>query len=53
MARRPKQSTWISVQLSQSEKQILDDAAKAAGQTRNRFIRLWIASLLRRQSPSG
>lgn len=52
MARKPRESTWISVQLSLSEKAVLDEAAKDAGLTRNRFIRTWLATLVRRQPPS-
>lgn len=42
---RERTFTYVSVQLSQAEKTILDSAAKAAGVNRNRFIRSWIASL--------
>jgi len=45
MAPRSVNHTYISVQLSNTEKQVLDDAVEAAGVSRNRFIRMWIASL--------
>lgn len=43
--KQPKQSTYISVSLSEDEKADLDQAAAVAGKTRNRFIRDWIATL--------
>ena len=43
---RANNSIYVSVCLSNEEKQILDEAAKAAGRKRNRFIREWIASLV-------
>lgn len=43
--KQPKQSTYISVSLSEDEKAVLDAAAKAADTNRNAFIRRWIASL--------
>lgn len=45
MGARERTSTYVSMQVSESEKSILDAAAKAAGMNRNRFIRRWIASL--------
>lgn len=45
---KSKNSTYISVMLSIAEKQMLDDAAKAAGKTRNRFIRDLIAEAVRK-----
>ncbi len=45
MARMPKQSTYISVSLSEDEKAQLDAAAAEAGKNRNRFVRDWIATL--------
>ena len=42
---RTKNSTYVSISLSFEEKAVLDAAAKAAGQTRNRFLRNFIASL--------
>lgn len=45
MPRQPKQSTYISVCLSEDEKAVLDAAVKTAGLNRNAFIRRWIASL--------
>lgn len=42
---KAKETTHVSVQLTLAEKQILDDAAEAAGKNRNRFIRDWIATL--------
>lgn len=40
-----KNSVYWSVQCSHEEKQIVTDAAKAAGMNRNAFVRAWIASL--------
>lgn len=45
MAKQPKQSTYISVSLSEDEKAVLDAAVASAGTNRNNFIRQWIASL--------
>jgi uncharacterized protein (DUF1778 family) len=45
MTRAAKQSTYISVSLSEDEKADLDAAALAAGKNRNRFVRDWIATL--------
>ena len=44
-AERGKNTLYVSAQISRTEKTVLDDAAAAAGVTRNRFIRMWIASL--------
>ena len=38
-------SVYWSVQCSMAERDILAQAAKAAGMTRNAFVRAWIASL--------
>lgn len=46
-----RQTVYVSANLSREEKATLDAAAKAAGVTRNRFIKDWIATLTRR-SPS-
>lgn len=48
MAPRPRNVTYVSVQLTQEEKDILDAEVKRVGLTRNRFIRNWIASLARK-----
>lgn len=45
MGRMAKQSTYISVSLSEDEKEQLDTAAAEAGKNRNRFVRDWIATL--------
>lgn len=45
MARRPKNTTWVSIMLTLEEKALLDEAVKASGKTRNRFLRDFIASL--------
>lgn len=45
MARAPKQSTYVSVCLSEDEKAVLDDAVRDSGKNRNRFIRDWISTL--------
>ena len=42
---RTNNGTYVSVSLTKQEKELLDEAAKAAGTNRNRFIRNWIASL--------
>lgn len=44
---RIKNSVRWTVMASKEEKDALDEAAQAAGVTRNRFIRLWIATLPR------
>lgn len=43
---RPRGSNcrYVSVQLLNHEVAALDEAAKVAGMTRNRFIRSWIAA---------
>ncbi len=43
---KPNNTTYVSVQLSLEEKDLLDEAAEAAGVPRNRFIRNWIATLV-------
>lgn len=48
MGIRPNNTERISVQLTKEEKDMLDEAAKAANLNRNRFIRNWIATLVRR-----
>lgn len=46
---RTRNTTYVSVCLTNEEKTILDAAAEAAGQKRNRFIRNWIATLTHRK----
>lgn len=36
---------YVSISISRREKEILDEAAKTAGKTRNRFLRDFIATL--------
>lgn len=45
MAKGEKNSTWISIQCTEDEKATLDEAVKASGLTRNRFLRNFIAPL--------
>lgn len=45
MPKQPKQTTYVSVCLSEDEKAVLDQAAALAGKARNRFIRDWISTL--------
>lgn len=45
MPKQPKQTTYVSVCLSEDEKAVLDAAVAEAGMNRNAFIRRWIASL--------
>ena len=45
---RSNETTYVSVQLTLAEKEILDAAVKKSGKTRNRFIRDWIAELWER-----
>lgn len=47
MGIRPKNTARFSVQCTQEELDLLDDAALHAGLNRNRFIRQWIASLFK------
>lgn len=42
---RARNTTYVSVCITNDEKTILDEAAAAAGTNRNRFIRNWIATL--------
>lgn len=42
---RSKNTVYISVMLSQQEKDLLDATAKKLETTRNRLIRDWIATL--------
>lgn len=39
----PRQSTYISIQLSLSEKEVLDERVRQSGMNRNRFLRNMIA----------
>ncbi len=43
---RTKNTVYVSVAMSTEEKAALDAAAKEAGVCRNRFVRVWIASLV-------
>lgn len=45
MPKQPKQTTYVSVCLSEDEKAVLDAAVAESGKARNRFIRDWIATL--------
>ena len=46
---RVRNSCWWSVQSTLDERDTVDVAAKAAGLTRNAFVRRWIAELAREQ----
>jgi predicted DNA-binding protein len=43
-----RNSVYVSMQLTSAEKEILDEAVKRSGKTRNRFLRDWINSLWQR-----
>lgn len=45
MPKQTKDTVYVSIQLSQAEKDILDEAVARSGKTRNRFLRDMIAAL--------
>lgn len=49
MPKKGIDTVYISVQMTDTEKQTLDEAVAESGKTRNRFIRDWIASLADRK----
>jgi uncharacterized protein (DUF1778 family) len=46
---RARNTTYVSMSITNEEKAILDAAVEAAGTNRNRFIRNWIATLVKRR----